>query len=95
MIRIVEPRKIAFISSFRPRKCGIATFTSDLIENIGTAGGIEFKPSVVAIQSGNEHKYTKPVEFVIRRDIAADYIDAADSLNSKNMDVISLQHEVQ
>ena len=93
MIRILEPRKIAFISSFRPRKCGIATFTSDLIENIGTAGGIEFKPSVVAIQSGNEHKYTKPVEFVIRRDIAADYIDAADSLNSKNMDVISLQHE--
>lgn len=93
MIRIMEPRKIAFISSFRPRKCGIATFASDLIENIGTAGGIEFKPSVVAMQSGNEHKYSKPVEFVIRRDIATDYIDPADHLNSKNMDVISLQHE--
>jgi len=93
MIRIMEPRKIAFISSFRPRKCGIATFTSDLIENIGTTGGIEFKPFVVAMHSGNEHKYSKPVEFVIRRDIAADYIDAADYLNSRNMDVISLQHE--
>jgi glycosyltransferase involved in cell wall biosynthesis len=93
MIRIMEPRKIAFISSFPPRKCGIATFTSDLIENIGKTGGIGFKPSVVAMQSGHEHEYTKPVEFVIRRDVAVDYIDAADYLNSQNVDAISLQHE--
>jgi glycosyltransferase involved in cell wall biosynthesis len=93
MIRIMEPRKIAFISSFRPRKCGIATFTSDLIENIGKTGGIGFKPSVVAMQSGHEHEYTKPVEFVIRRDVAVDYIDAADYLNSQNVDAISIQHE--
>lgn len=93
MIRIIEPGKVAFISSFPPRKCGIATFTSDLIKNIGKAGGIEVKPSVVAMQSGHKHRYTKPVEFVIRRDIAADYINAAGHLNSKNVDVISLQHE--
>ena len=93
MIRIIEPRKIAFISSFLPRKCGIATFASDLIGNIGKAGGIEFKPSVVAIQSEHEHRYTKPVEFTIRKDITADYIDAADHLNSRNVELISLQHE--
>lgn len=93
MIRTMEPGKIAFISSFHPRKCGIATFTSDLIENIGKSGGIEFQPSVVAMQSGHEHKYTKPVEFVIRRDVAVDYIDAADYLNSGGFDAISLQHE--
>ena len=93
MVRITEPRKIAFISSFRPRKCGIATFASDLIENIGKAGGIEFQPSVVAMQSGHEHKYTKPVEFVIRKDVAVDYIDAVEYLNHKNFDAISLQHE--
>ena len=93
MIRRIEPRKIAFISSFHPRKCGIATFTSDLIRNIGKVGGIEFRPSVVAMQSGNEHTYNKPVEFVIRKDVAVDYIDAADYLNSRNFDAISLQHE--
>jgi glycosyltransferase involved in cell wall biosynthesis len=93
MIRIIEPQKIAFISSFRPRKCGIATFASDLIENIGKAGGIEFRPSVVAMQSECEHKYIKPVEFTIRKDITADYIDAADQLNSTNVEIVSLQHE--
>jgi glycosyltransferase involved in cell wall biosynthesis len=93
MIRIMETRKIAFITSFRPRKCGIATFASDLIENIGKAGGIEFQPSIIAMQSEHEHKYTKPVEFVIRRDVAVDYIDAAEYLNCKKFDAISLQHE--
>ena len=93
MIRIMAPRKIAFISSFRPRKCGIATFVSDLIEKTGKAGGIEFKPSVVAMQSGHEHRYAKPVEFVIRRDVTADYIDAAEHLNSRDFDAVSLQHE--
>jgi glycosyltransferase involved in cell wall biosynthesis len=93
MIRTMEPRKIAFISSFHPRKCGIATFASHLIENVGKAGGTKFQPSVVAVQSGNEYRYTKPVEFVIRRDVAVDYIDAVDYLNSRNFDAISLQHE--
>ena len=85
MIRLMKTQKIAFISSFRPRKCGIATFTSDLIENVGKAGGIEFIPSVIAMQTGQQ-QYTKPVEFIIRKDIAADYIDAADYINSGNFD---------
>lgn len=93
MISIMKTRKIAFISSFRPRKCGIATFTSDLIDNIGKAGGIKFKPSVFAMHSGNEHQYTEPVEFVIRKEVAGDYTDAADYINKGNFDVVSLQHE--
>jgi glycosyltransferase involved in cell wall biosynthesis len=93
MIRIMNTKRIAFISSFRPRKCGIATFTSDLIDNIGKAGGIEFIPSVVAMETNYDHRYTKPVEFVIRKDFAADYTDAANYINSGNFDFLSLQHE--
>jgi len=93
MIMSMHRRKIAFISSFLPRKCGIATFTSDLIKNVGSAGGIDFCPLVVAMDSGHEHKYARPVEFVVRRDVVADYTDAADYLNSQNVDAVSLQHE--
>jgi len=93
MISSMPPRKIAFISSFLPRRCGIATFTSDLIKNVRLAAGMDFSPSVVAMQSRNEHQYTTPVEFVLRRDVASDYTDAADYLNSKNVDAVSLQHE--
>ena len=56
------PKKVVFISSFLPRKCGIATFTSDLIKSTALAGKGEFEPQVVAMQSG-EQKYNDPVKF--------------------------------
>ncbi|MHC4617271.1 MAG: glycosyltransferase family 4 protein [Planctomycetota bacterium] len=85
--------KVAFISSFLPRKCGIATFTSDLIKNLGLAGAEEFDPVVVAMQSDTELKYEKPVEFKIRRDVRYDYLAAADYINFCDVDVVSVQHE--
>ena len=53
MIRMTrEPaKKVAFISSYLLRKCGIATFTSDLINSMKFAGGEEFEPQVFAMQS--------------------------------------------
>jgi hypothetical protein len=30
-------RKIAFVGDYLPRKCGIATFTSDLLASVATA----------------------------------------------------------
>ena len=41
MIRMIQEstKKVAFISSYMPRRCGIATFTSDLINNMKLAGG--------------------------------------------------------
>lgn len=43
MVSIMQEqvRKVAFISSYRPRRCGIATFTSDLVNNMSLAGGGE------------------------------------------------------
>ena len=93
MIRILCPRKIAFISSFPPRKCGISTFASHLTRGICSAGGMEFCPSVIAMESGGDHQYARPVEFVVRRNVPSDYGDAADYINSQNIDAASLQHE--
>ncbi len=56
-----EPAKrVVFISSYPPRKCGIATFTSDLIANIELASEGEFEPMVVAMGSGVELEYDEP-----------------------------------
>ncbi|UCF43437.1 MAG: glycosyltransferase family 4 protein, partial [Planctomycetota bacterium] len=92
MVRLV-PRKVAFISSYKPRKCGIATFTGDLINSLRPAGGDEFEPVVIAMESGAELKYDKPVKLKIRKDIKYDYISAADYINFTDVDVVSIQHE--
>ena len=86
-------RKVTFISSFLPRKCGIATFTSDLINNVSIAAGKDFEPLVVAMQSGSANQYSDPVKFEVRRNVKNDYICAADYINFSHVDLISLQHE--
>ena len=86
-------RKVAFISSHLPRRCGIATFCNDLITNIGTAAGKSFEPLVVAMVARHEHQYSNPVKFEIRKNVKNDYVCAADYLNFSHIDMVSVQHE--
>ncbi len=86
-------KKVVFISSFPPRRCGIATFTSDLIENTVLAARSELEPLVVAMRSDNDLKYAEPVKFEIRQDVKRDYICAADYINFSHVDLVCVQHE--
>jgi len=85
-------KKVAFISSYPPRKCGIATFASDLIKGVASAAKGEFEPLVVAMRSGDQ-KYQDPVKFEIRQNVKNDYICAADYINFSHVDLVSVQHE--
>jgi len=85
-------KKVVFISSFSPRKCGIATFTSDLIDSTSLAAKGEFEPLVIAMRS-EDLKYNDPVKFEIRQNVKSDYICAADYINFSHVDAVSVQHE--
>ena len=87
------PKKVVLISSFPPRKCGIATFTSDLIYSTTSAAKGEFEPLVVAVRSDSDLRYSDPVKFEIRQNVKSDYICAADYINFSHVDVVSVQHE--
>jgi len=86
-------KRIVFISSFLPRKCGIATFTSDLIKSTAAASKGEFEPLVVAMRSDSTLRYGDPVKFEIRQNVRSDYISAADYINFSHVDLVSVQHE--
>ncbi|MCE5186571.1 MAG: glycosyltransferase family 4 protein [Planctomycetaceae bacterium] len=86
-------RKIAFVSSYPPRHCGIASFCRDLITNTRLADGADFEPLVVAMTCGQEQRYAEPVMFEIRKSAAADYGRAADYINFSHVDLVSIQHE--
>jgi len=86
-------KRVVFISTFPPRKCGIATFTADLIKNASLAVEGGFEPLVVTMRSDNTVKYNDPVKFEIRQNVRRDYICAADYINFSHVDLVSVQHE--
>jgi glycosyltransferase involved in cell wall biosynthesis len=86
-------RKIAFVGDHLPRKCGIATFTSDLLAAVATAHPQSqcFCVSVNDIKGGYE--YPEVVRFEIEEQDLSSYLRAADFLNISNVDMVCLQHE--
>ena len=86
-------RKIAFVGDHLPRKCGIATFTSDLLAAVAAANPESqcFSVSVNDIKGGYE--YSEVVRFEIEEQDLSSYLRAADFLNISNVDIVCLQHE--
>lgn len=86
-------QKIAFIGDHLPRKCGIATFTSDLLAAVQSEHPESrcLAVSVNDIQDGYE--YPEVVRFEVEEQDLPSYLRAADFLNISNVDVVCLQHE--
>lgn len=85
--------RVAFIGNSLPRRCGIATFTTDLQGALaGRAPAIE--SSIIAMtDAGLHYDYPADVGFEVRQEEFADYAGAADFINAGGFDVVSLQHE--
>src|SRR4029078_12835881 len=86
-------RKIAFVGDHLPRKCGIATFTSDLLAAVA-AGHPQSQCFAVSVNDiGDGYEYPEVVRFEIEEQDLSSYIRAADFLNISNVDIVCLQHE--
>jgi glycosyltransferase involved in cell wall biosynthesis len=86
-------RSIAFIGNALPRRCGIATFTTDLQQAVaGTEPHI--RTAIVAItDAGESYAYPPSVGFSVAEERLGDYVEAAAFLNAGGFDAVSLQHE--
>lgn len=89
--------KIAYISSYPPRECGIATFNHNLLRAIGhDKSAVSDDSYVVAMNDSenlNEYEYPKEVKYIIRQENQKDYIRAADYINTSLADACILEHE--
>ena len=90
---MTPPLRIAFIGNSLPRRCGIATFTTDLQQAIAPSRpGIE--TAIVAMNDrGHSYDYPPVVRLQIDDENPEDYVRAADVLNAGQFDVVCLQHE--
>ena len=85
--------RLAFVGNSLPRRCGIATFTSDLQQAVAQA-----RPSAEAVivamnDGGRTYDYPPAVRFQINDEKLKDYADAAEALNAGRFDAVCLQHE--
>ena len=89
--------KIAYISTYPPRECGIATFNNNLLKAIGHHTEVVSKDSFVVAMTDTEdlttYEYPPEVQFIIRQENQKDYIRAADYINTSLTDVCILEHE--
>ncbi len=84
---------IAFLGNYLPRKCGIATFTSDVLQAVAARHPHSQCFAVAVNDVEGCYEYPDVVRFEIEEQDLDSYRLAADFLNSSNVDVISLQHE--
>ena len=86
-------RKIAFLGDYLPRKCGIATFTTDLRCSIAK----EFPAMQCLVVPVNDieggYEYPPEVRFEIAEHDLSSYLRAADFLNITDVDVLCVEHE--
>ena len=85
--------KVALVGGFLPRKCGIATFTTDVFTSLTTAP----QPCAVDVyamaQPNADIVFDAPVIMPIVEGDRATFIAAACDIESRQPDVVWLQHE--
>src|SRR5690349_19711545 len=86
-------RKIAFVGDHLPRKCGIATFTSDLLAAVASSHPQSQCLAVSVNDLPGGYEYPEVVRFEIEEQDVSSYQRAADFLNISNVEIVCLQHE--
>jgi glycosyltransferase involved in cell wall biosynthesis len=86
-------RRIAVIGNSLPRRCGIATFTTDLQQAVSTSRPNVDTCIVAMTDHGQAYEYPAAVAMQIKDGNIDEYARAADFLNGGRFDAVCLQHE--
>lgn len=85
---------INMISTYVPRRCGIATFSNDLADAIIKTDPEKYSVKISALNDMSDgYRYPAEVNFEIHDKRINDYKEAANYLNLSDCDVINIQHE--
>jgi glycosyltransferase involved in cell wall biosynthesis len=87
--------RVAYVSTYPPRECGIATYTKHLVDAVSWFCSSAVAPAtVVAVNDkGAHYDYEIRVRAQIDADDIRSYERVAQYLNASDVDVVNLQHE--
>ena len=85
--------RVAFVSTYPPRRCGVATFTADLMHAVHDADR-SVRSNVAAIDERHVVRaYGREVRWRISQGTPEGYAGAARAIAASNVDVVCVQHE--
>ena len=87
-------KDVAYVSTFPPKKCGIATFTYDLVNSIDKTKKLQ-NQRIISINEERELFKTtnEKTNYSVSRDSIEDYFLMANFLNHSSVNVVNIQHE--
>jgi glycosyltransferase involved in cell wall biosynthesis len=91
--RPLLPSRVAIIGNYLPRRCGIATFTTDLCDALHAEYDSTELLALPVNDTPEGYNYPARIRFELAQDELASYRQAADFLNFSNIDLVCLQHE--
>ncbi len=86
-------KRIAFIGNYLPRRCGIATFTTDLCEAVAAESEATTCIALPVNDTAAGYDYPSRVRFELTEKDVESYRRAADFLNINDVNLVCLQHE--
>jgi glycosyltransferase involved in cell wall biosynthesis len=96
MEHLHEKMLVVFLSTYPPRECGIATFTSDLLQSFDRLFVQREETKVIAMNVDVLHtfNYSRKVIAQISQDQPEEYVKAAQALNAMpEVKLVAIQHE--
>ena len=87
--------KLVFVTTYPPRECGIATFTTDLIHAIRGQMDDSIEIEVCALEDGRQgFDYPEEVKYVIDTNRPAQYAEVVEKINDDHqVKAVMIEHE--
>lgn len=83
--------QVAFVSTYPPTECGLATFTQDLVHAVEAH---DWQAKIISADHSERALHSDSrVICQIRREEPQDYLEAANLLNRSKVNVVCVQHE--
>jgi glycosyltransferase involved in cell wall biosynthesis len=84
---------VAVVGNYLPRRCGIATFTTDLVEGLSAQAPDSYIWATAMNDKPEGYPYPEKVRFEINQNKLTDYSTASQFINISQPDIVCLQHE--
>lgn len=90
-----DTTEIVMLTSYPPRECGIATFSSDLEKALSDKFNGSFKLSICPLETNSDfHSYPQYIEHSLNTDAQLDYLKISRQINGNvNCGLVLIQHE--